>query len=62
MAAERCEETRLDFLMKIANEDPSRLVFTDESAVNVLTTYRTMGWSYKGTRARVRTYFQRGDR
>jgi hypothetical protein len=50
------------FLFKISNETPDRLVFTDESAVNVLTTYRSMGRAKKGERAEMRSYFQRGDR
>ncbi|KIJ43507.1 hypothetical protein M422DRAFT_77579, partial [Sphaerobolus stellatus SS14] len=38
-ALERCEATRQAFLFRIGDELPERLVFTDESAVNVLTTY-----------------------
>jgi len=34
--------------MEIGNEVPERLVMADESAVNLLTTYRLNGWSYKG--------------
>ncbi|KIJ56997.1 hypothetical protein M422DRAFT_80294, partial [Sphaerobolus stellatus SS14] len=38
-ALERCETSRQDFLFKISEESAERLVFTDESAVNLLTTY-----------------------
>jgi len=62
IAAERCEVIRNRFQLLISQESPERLVFTDESAVNMLTTYRTMGRAYKGKRARVKSYFQRGDR
>ncbi|KAF8581244.1 hypothetical protein K439DRAFT_1280710, partial [Ramaria rubella] len=42
-AAERCEESQQYFLYKIGQESPCQLVFGDESAVNLLTTYRSMG-------------------
>jgi hypothetical protein len=35
-------------------------VTADESAVNLLTTYRFNGWAYKGTRARKACNFVRG--
>ncbi|KAJ6532396.1 hypothetical protein B0H19DRAFT_1005033, partial [Mycena capillaripes] len=44
-AAEQCVHTRRDFLMEIGNEPADRIVCTDESAVNILTTYRRNGWS-----------------
>ena len=62
VAAERCEDVRQAFLYQIAQEPAWRLVFTDESAVNLLTTYRTMGRAPKGKRATLKSYFQRGDR
>ncbi|KAJ7782937.1 hypothetical protein B0H16DRAFT_1263261, partial [Mycena metata] len=44
-ASERCAEARRDFLMEIGNEPASRIVCADESAVNILTSYRRNGWS-----------------
>ncbi|KAK6997463.1 hypothetical protein R3P38DRAFT_3059166 [Favolaschia claudopus] len=61
-AGERCEDTRREFFMEIGNEPPERLVCADESAVNILTTYRQCGWSFKGLRARKRCCFVRGTR
>lgn len=62
VALERCDSVRRDFLFNIGDEPPERLVFTDESAVNVLTAYRSMGRALKGKRAMKATYFQQGDR
>lgn len=61
-AAERCEEARHQFRMEIGAETLDRIVTADESAVNILTTYRTNGWSYKGIRARKICKFRRGIR
>ena len=61
VALERCKGVRQAFLCQIAQEPAWRLVFTDETAVNLLTTYRTMGHALKGKRATVKSYFQRGD-
>ncbi|KIM73865.1 hypothetical protein PILCRDRAFT_717017 [Piloderma croceum F 1598] len=61
-AAERCEEARQQFRMEIGAESPERIVTADESAVNILTTYRTNGWSYKGIWARKTCQFRRGTR
>jgi len=61
-ALERCQAARDLFLFNIGDEHPQQLVFTDESAVNILTTYRSMGHAPKGSRACKHTYFQRGDR
>ncbi|KAJ7186359.1 hypothetical protein B0H12DRAFT_965175, partial [Mycena haematopus] len=44
-AAERCADARRDFLMKIGNEPADHIVCADESAVNILTSYRRNGWS-----------------
>ncbi|KAJ7315172.1 hypothetical protein DFH08DRAFT_655628, partial [Mycena albidolilacea] len=44
-AAERCADARRDFLMKIGNEPADRIVCADESAVNILTSYRRNGWA-----------------
>ena len=62
VALERCEGVRQAFLCQIAQEPAWRLVFTDETTVNLLTTYHTMGRSPKGKCATVKSYFQRGDR
>ncbi|THU82808.1 hypothetical protein K435DRAFT_690821, partial [Dendrothele bispora CBS 962.96] len=48
-ANERLESRRLGYLMEIGDEPPERLVCGDESAVNILTTYRTNGWSLRGS-------------
>lgn len=61
-AAERCEDARRRFRFALGQEPAWRMVFTDESSVNMLTTYRTMGRAYKGQRAKIRSFFQRGDR
>ncbi|KAJ7189358.1 hypothetical protein GGX14DRAFT_326455, partial [Mycena pura] len=44
-AAERCADARRDFIMAIGNEPVDRIVCADESAVNILTSYRRNGWS-----------------
>ncbi|KAJ7615148.1 hypothetical protein DFH06DRAFT_961117, partial [Mycena polygramma] len=44
-AAERCEHARRDFMMEIGEEPAERIVCADESAVNILTSYRRNGWS-----------------
>lgn len=61
-AAERCEEARRQFRWEIGQESADRIVTADESAVNILTTYRTNGWSFKGMRARKSCKFVRGTR
>jgi hypothetical protein len=61
-AAERCEEKRRQFVLAIGQEPLERIVTADESAVNVLTTFRESGWAYKGVRARRQTNFVRGQR
>lgn len=61
-AAERSEEARRQFRMEIGAEAPECIVCADESAVNILTTYRLNGWAYKGIRARKRCKFVRGTR
>jgi len=48
--------------MDIGEEPPERIVTVDESAVNILTTYRLNGWAFKGTRARKSCKFVRGTR
>jgi hypothetical protein len=50
----------MTFRMEIRAEPADHLVMADESAVNILTTYRDNGWSYKGTRARKRCEFVQG--
>ncbi|KAJ7198941.1 hypothetical protein GGX14DRAFT_325846, partial [Mycena pura] len=44
-AAERCEAARRAFLMEIGDEPADYFVCADESAVNILTSYRRNGWS-----------------
>ncbi|KAJ6514507.1 hypothetical protein C8R47DRAFT_939400, partial [Mycena vitilis] len=44
-AAERCEEDRRDFVFEVGKYPAEYLVTADESAVNILTTYRLNGWS-----------------
>lgn len=61
-AAERSEEARRAFRLEIGAEPPERIVTADESAVNILTTYRQNGWSYRGIRARKKCKFVRGTR
>ena len=48
--------------MEIGGEPADRIVCADESAVNILTTYRRNGWSTKNLRARKRCCFVRGTR
>jgi hypothetical protein len=48
--------------MEIGQEPPDRIVCADESAVNILTSYRENGWAYKGVRAHKRCNFVRGTR
>ncbi|KAJ7586941.1 hypothetical protein C8J56DRAFT_787260 [Mycena floridula] len=61
-AAERSAEARRDFSHAIAEYPPTYLVCADESAVNILTTYRLNGWSFHGTRAHKQTNFVRGPK
>ncbi|KAJ7194135.1 hypothetical protein GGX14DRAFT_378286 [Mycena pura] len=56
----RCADVRRDFIMAIGNEPVDRIVCADESAVNILTSYRRNGWSLKGLRSRKRCCFVRG--
>ncbi|KAF8133505.1 hypothetical protein K438DRAFT_1538154, partial [Mycena galopus ATCC 62051] len=44
-AAERCADARRAFIMEIGDEPADRIVCADESAVNILTSYRRNGWS-----------------
>jgi hypothetical protein len=48
--------------MEIGNEPADRIVCADESAVNILTTYRRNGWAMRGLRARKHCRFVRGTR
>ncbi|KAJ7652170.1 hypothetical protein DFH06DRAFT_963748, partial [Mycena polygramma] len=45
VASERCDDTRRGFFMEIGDEPADRLVCADESAVNILTSYRRNGWA-----------------
>ncbi|KAF8310143.1 hypothetical protein DL93DRAFT_2030715, partial [Clavulina sp. PMI_390] len=44
-AAERNERKRAQFMLRIGQYQPRQLVFVDESALNIKTTYRLNGWS-----------------
>jgi hypothetical protein len=59
---ERCQEVRNTFALEIGAYPVEYLVAADEAAVNILTTYRTNGWSIQGLRARKRCNFVRGTR
>jgi hypothetical protein len=48
--------------MEIGAESPESLVMADESAVNILTTYRLNGWAFTGMRAHKSCKFVRGTR
>jgi transposase len=61
-AAERSEHQRRLFTLAIGGEPLERIVTADESAVNVLTTFRENGWAYRGKRAQKATNFVRGQR
>ncbi|THU95385.1 hypothetical protein K435DRAFT_666464, partial [Dendrothele bispora CBS 962.96] len=61
-AAERQQERRDRFFLEIGGIPPEYLVCGDESAVNLLTTYRLNGWSVKGVRAWKIAKFIRGTR
>jgi len=50
-AAERYGDARRKFALTIGKEPVENLVCADESAVNILTTYRQNGWAYRGVRA-----------
>ncbi|KAJ7346093.1 hypothetical protein DFH08DRAFT_701525 [Mycena albidolilacea] len=56
-SAERCAHARRDFLMEIGDEPADRIVCADESADNILTSYRRNGWSMRGLRACKRCRF-----
>ena len=62
IAFERSEEARRDFRFEIGAYPAEYLVFGDEAAVNLLTTYRMNGWSATTLRARKRCCFVRGTR
>ncbi|KIJ40118.1 hypothetical protein M422DRAFT_112421, partial [Sphaerobolus stellatus SS14] len=61
VAAECNEAAREAYRFTIGAESPERLVFVDESRVDLHTTYRINGWSKKGERATVSAKFQRGQ-
>ncbi|KAF7335978.1 DDE family endonuclease [Mycena sanguinolenta] len=61
-AAERCEDSRREFVLEVGKYPPEYLVTADEAAVNILTTYRNNGWSYRGLRAPKKCNFVRGIR
>jgi hypothetical protein len=61
-AAERRETARREFALEVGRYPAEYLVTADEAAVNILTTYRNNGWSYKGLRAIKSCNFVRGTR
>lgn len=61
-AMEQTEDSRTAYQFCIGAEDAPRLVFVDESAINLRTTYRLNGWAMRGRRARILAHFQRGKR
>lgn len=62
VAKERCEAPRSAYQQQIGQYEPHMLVFADESSLDMRVTFRLNGWSRRGTRARTRTNFVRGDR
>ena len=62
IAGERKEERRRAFFMRVGAEHPDRLVFVDETAVNLRSSYRPNGRSARGKRAYRITNFVRGQR
>jgi hypothetical protein len=62
IAQERSYTRRLAFMRKICRQSAERLVFADETSVNLRNTYRLNGWSGKGRRAFRRERFDRGKR
>ncbi|KAH7104724.1 hypothetical protein BKA62DRAFT_614472 [Auriculariales sp. MPI-PUGE-AT-0066] len=61
-ACEASKEKRNKFIGEIYMEPPERLVFVDESAVNMLTGNRSRGRALKGKRAYARAPFTRHER
>ncbi|KAJ7302164.1 hypothetical protein DFH08DRAFT_723424, partial [Mycena albidolilacea] len=61
-AAERSKPRRRAYKHEIDHYPPEYLVFADEAAVNILTTYRMNGWSLKGFHVRKSCKFVRGPR
>jgi len=59
IAFERSEEARHDFCFEIGTYPAEYLMFGDEAAVNLLTTYRMNGWSATTLRACKRCCFVR---
>ena len=60
VAAERSQAARSYFKYAIGAESPDRLVFIDESRIDIRTSYRLYGWALKGDRARISAKFVRG--
>lgn len=61
-AIEQTLDKRVSYLVEAGVELAERFVFVDESAVNMLTTYRSRGRAKRGERAYKITHFVRGDR
>lgn len=61
-ACEASVEKRVKYITEICTEPAERLVFVDESAVNMLTSNRKWGRAPKGHRAMKSAPFTRGER
>lgn len=62
IASERNETLRSDFIRRMAQYQPEQLGFLDEMSKDERTTFRSHGWSAKGTRAVQKGVFVRGRR
>ncbi|KIJ32575.1 hypothetical protein M422DRAFT_184311, partial [Sphaerobolus stellatus SS14] len=58
IAAECSEAARTAFQWAVGGESPECLVYTNESAIGLHTTYRLMGWSQRGQQVQVWAAFQ----
>jgi hypothetical protein len=61
-ARERCDEKRQRYATLVGMENPQRLVFIDETSIDLRTTYRLMGWADVGSRAVCASHFVQGTR
>ncbi|KAF8580775.1 hypothetical protein K439DRAFT_1356030, partial [Ramaria rubella] len=61
VALEHCETCRMAFLFESSDEPINHLVFTDNSALNTLISYWSMGCAPKGQRVQMNNYLQQGD-
>jgi hypothetical protein len=61
-AVEQCADARHDFAFAIGTDNLDWLVFADESAIEIRTTYRGNGWALCSLRANRGSHFVRGTR